>query len=69
MILTEKDYIFCEDCQEGIDFWRYDRSIKDTGHEGHNWRYVTKQELKENIQDCIDFGCIKKVNGEYEEVD
>ena len=69
MKLTKEDYIYCEDCENYVDFWRYDRSIKDTDHSGHNWRYVTEEELKVCIQDCMDDGCIKKDNGEYEVVE
>lgn len=69
MILSNKDYIFCKDCNEYIDFWRYDNSIKETNHINHNWRYVNDKELKMCIKDCIDDGCLKLVNGEYLEND
>jgi len=57
---TVKDYIYCEDCKEFVDLWRYDHSIKATGHEGHRWRYVTEQELAQCVEDCKRFGCFKE---------
>lgn len=54
--LNEKSYIYCEDCKTYVDFWKYD-NIEDTGHADCNWRYVTDEELKVCIQDCIADGC------------
>ena len=68
MILTKEDYIFCEECQEYIDFWKYDRSIKNTGHCKHNWRYVSEEEFKQCLKDCLEDGCIIFKDGEYKEV-
>jgi len=59
MKLTNKDYIFCEDCQMFVDFWKYDHNIKDAGHEGHDWRYVTDEELAICIEDCKQNGCFE----------
>jgi hypothetical protein len=54
--MSIKNYIFCKDCNEYQDFWKYD-SIEDTGHSGHNWRYVTKKELKWCVESCRKDGC------------
>jgi len=53
---TIKDYIYCEDCETFVDFWKYG-DIKDTGHDECKWRYVTKEELKGCIEDCKKDGC------------
>ena len=53
-----KDYIYCQDCQMFVDLWKY-HSLADTGHEGHNWRYVTDEELAECIKDCQEAGCFE----------
>lgn len=55
--MTNQDYIFCEDCQMFVDFWKYDHNIVDAGHEGCNWRYVTDEELAVCIEDCQQNGC------------
>jgi hypothetical protein len=51
------DYIYCEDCQEFVDFWKYNHNIIDAGHNGCSWRYVTKEELADCIEACRDGGC------------
>jgi len=56
MEMTKEDYGFCEDCQMYFDLWKYG-SIENAGHEKCNWRFVTEEELKQCIQDCLDFGC------------
>ena len=56
---TTKDFIFCETCQEFSDFWKYD-SIEDTGHDKCSWRYVTEEELKGCMKDCIQDGCFNE---------
>lgn len=53
------DYIYCNDCQEYVDFWKFD-SIEDTGHEDCNWRYVTSEELKKLVDNCIKEGCFEQ---------
>ena len=55
--LTNKDYIYCEDCQEYVDFWQYSNRIEDTGHKEHKWRFVTDEEFRNCIKDCVDDGC------------
>jgi hypothetical protein len=52
------DYGYCQDCEEYFDLWKYG-DIEDTGHDGHNWRYVTKAELKQCVQDCEEEGCFE----------
>lgn len=49
---TVKDYIYCIDCNEYIDFFKYD-CILDTDHPECNWRYVNKGEYEECLKDCI----------------
>lgn len=44
-----------------VDFWKYDHNIKDAGHEGCKWRYVTEEELKECVSDCEENGCFEEV--------
>lgn len=56
MKLKTTDFIYCEDCKEYVDLWKYD-SIDDTGHADHNWRFVTEEELSDLIKDCKEFGC------------
>jgi len=58
--MTTKDYIYCEDCKEYVDLWRYDHNIKDCGHETCKWRYVTEEELIGCTEDCKRFGCYGK---------
>lgn len=57
---TTKEYIFCETCQMFVDFWKYNNSIEDAGHEGCKWRYVTEEELKVCIEDCKENGCFEE---------
>jgi hypothetical protein len=57
--LTRKDYVYCEDCEEYIDFWKYD-SIEDTGHSECKWRLATEKELKECIDECKKNDCFKE---------
>jgi len=47
-----QDYIYCEDCEMFVDYWKYD-NIQDAGHEGHNWRCVFPEELEECIAECL----------------
>jgi hypothetical protein len=54
------DYIFCSDCNEFVDFWKYNHNIKDAGHDDCQWRYVTKEELKECIEVCEEYGCFEE---------
>lgn len=51
------DYIYCKDCDEYIDFWKYNHSLEDYGHENCRWRYVTKKELKACVKDCEEMEC------------
>ena len=51
------DYIYCKDCKEYVDFYHYDHDIEDTGHKGHDWRYVNNEELKNCIADCKEDNC------------
>jgi hypothetical protein len=57
---TVQDYIYCEDCQCLVDFWKYDHNIADAGHEDCHWRYVTEAELVEAVQDCEANGCFNE---------
>jgi hypothetical protein len=54
---TVKDYIYCEDCDEFVDFWKYNHSLEDCGYENCKWRYVTKKELKGCIKECEEWHC------------
>jgi len=58
--MTKEDYIYCEDCQMLVDFWKYDHNIEDAGHAECNWRYVTDDELAECIKDCEEAGCFEE---------
>jgi hypothetical protein len=49
--MTVNDYLFCVDCEEFVDWWKY-RDLEDAGHEGHKVRNVTPEELKECVADC-----------------
>ena len=60
MEMTEKDYIYCEDCKEFVDLWKYEE-IENTSHEGCNWRFVTTEELKGCVEDCKEEGCFDEV--------
>lgn len=55
------DYIYCESCQEFVDFWKYGHSLEDCGHDECKWRYVTKEELKGCVQDCKEEGCFDEI--------
>jgi hypothetical protein len=57
---TTKDYIYCEDCKEFVDFWKYDHNLENAGHDGCKWRYVTEEELKECIASCIEWHCFEE---------
>ncbi len=57
--MTVKDYIYCEECKGFEDFWKFRRENKTEkealdacGHFGHNWRFVTEEELAQCIKDC-----------------
>jgi len=54
------DYIYCEDCQEFVDFWKYNHNIIDAGHNGCSWRYVTKEEPADCVEACDDCGCFEE---------
>ncbi|MCL5068357.1 MAG: hypothetical protein M1368_08415 [Thaumarchaeota archaeon] len=50
--MVAADYIFCEDCEIWVDFWKYE-NLEDAGHEGHNVRNPKSyEELKECVDDC-----------------
>jgi len=59
-IKTVKDYIYCEDCQMFVDFYKYDYDLENAGHKDHKWRHVTEQELAQCIKDCQESGCFKE---------
>ena len=54
--MNEK-YIYCEDCNMFVDFWKYDYNIEDAGHKEHRWRYVTDEELDQLNEECEEEGC------------
>ena len=56
---TPKDYIYCKDYKEFVDFWKYD-SIEDTSHEGCSYRFVTKKELKNCVNSCKAEKCFEE---------
>ena len=58
--MTTKDYGYCKDCDMYFDLWKYG-DIKSAGHEKCNWRYATKEELKELIENCIEDNCHKEM--------
>jgi hypothetical protein len=53
--MTCEDFIVCEDCQEIVDFWKYDHNIQDTGHENCRWRYATTEELRGFVAACEEY--------------
>ncbi len=53
--MTCRDFIFCEDCQEYVDLWRYDGILDNTGHGKCKWRYVTNEELRMCVADCEEY--------------
>uniref|UniRef100_A0A6M3X659 Uncharacterized protein n=1 Tax=viral metagenome TaxID=1070528 RepID=A0A6M3X659_9ZZZZ len=55
-----EDYRFCVDCDTVFDFWKYNHSLEDAGHEGHNVRLLTPEEFKEAVKDCVESGCFKE---------
>lgn len=59
--MNTEDYIYCEDCEEYVDFWKYDHSIEDAGHKDCKWRYVNKIELKGCMRDCEEEGCFAEI--------
>lgn len=59
-IATVKDYIYCETCDEFIDFWKYNHNLEDCGHEGCKWRYVTEEELIYCIAACKEWNCFEE---------
>lgn len=58
---TQQDYIYCDDCEAYVDFWKYDHFIEDAGHANCSWRHVSEQELKRCIEDCEHNGCFHEV--------
>lgn len=54
----EAMYIYCKDCKEFVDRWKYD-TIDDAGHKDCNYRPVTEEELANCVADCIEFGCFE----------
>ncbi len=50
--MTCRDFIYCEDCKEFVDFFQYSHNIRDTGHAKCKWRYVTLKELRDCVLDC-----------------
>jgi hypothetical protein len=49
-----KDFIFCETCQEFVDFFQYQYDLQSAGHKECKWRYVTSEELRELAAECED---------------
>ena len=60
MEMKQTDYIFCKDCQEYVDLWKYG-SVENAGHDKCRWRYVTKKELKQCVKDCEEEGCFEEL--------
>lgn len=54
-----KDYMYCNDCNTYVDLYKFD-NIEDTGHETHDWRYVTEEELKQCVEDCKENECFNE---------
>ncbi len=50
--MTCRDYIYCEDCREFVDFFQYDHNIKQSGHDHCKWRYVNLKEFYGCVMDC-----------------
>lgn len=50
------DYIYCEDCKQYVDFYKYE-NMTDTGHRDCNWRFITDSELEERVSECEENGC------------
>jgi len=55
--LTKGDFRYCETCEMFFDFYAYDYSLIDAGHEDCKVREVTDEEFKECVKDCIEFDC------------
>ena len=58
--LQQTDYIYCYDCEEYVDFFKYDHDIKSTSHEHCKWRNVTVEELEQCKKDCEQNGCFEE---------
>lgn len=55
--MNKQDFIYCEDCKQFVDFWKYDHDIESCGHSTCKWRYVTCEELDDCIKNCLEQGC------------
>ena len=60
MKFSNEDYLYCKDCETFVDLWNYG-DVESTGHEDHNWRFVTNEELNNCIDDCKEEGCLQEV--------
>jgi len=53
-----EDYLFCNDCNMFVDFWKYDYDLDDSGHaDCQNVRLATTEELAELETECEGCGC------------
>jgi len=57
---TIHDYIYCEDCEMFVDFWKYNHDVVAAGHNTCTWRYVTEEELEDCIASCRGHGCFEE---------
>lgn len=62
--ITIEDYIYCKDCKEFVDLWKY-TDLKDTGHKGHRLRGLTEKEFNQCLIDCEECGCFSKIEVTY----
>ena len=59
MNLKITDYLYCNDCKQIIDLWKYDKK-KDCFCLNHDSRFLKdKKELKEAIDSCFENGCFQ----------
>ena len=49
--MTVNDYLYCEDCKEFVDWWKY-QDLRDTGHEDHIGSQRHFRRTQECVADC-----------------
>lgn len=52
------DFIYCHDCRQYSDLYQYG-DVESSGHANCKYRFVTEKELKNCVNDCIEFQCAK----------
>lgn len=51
------NFLYCEDCDTYLDFWKFDYNIRDAGHESCKWRFATTKEAKALVAECKEDDC------------